>query len=119
LVDSDYIAWGDLGALLGHWDEKFDLCLCMNVLEHMHPPTTDKAISNLCHISDRIVFVGAPPHQSGQGHINCRPREAWVALFQDRDYGLDQEATDTITGRLAAHRNAWFPDEIQVFEKGR
>lgn len=61
--------------------EHFDLAVCVEVAEHLHPTRSESFVSELCSLSDVIMFGAALPRQGGVGHINCRPHSFWTALF--------------------------------------
>ena len=65
-------------------EKKYDLVICINVLEHLAPEATATALRNLRGLTrKRLFFAAATPGQSevGVGHVNCRQRTDWrVAL---------------------------------------
>jgi len=74
-------------------DNSRDLVTCLDVLEHILPEDTDKAISELTRVSSNIVFVSVNNQPSktpgGDLHINKRPYQEWRDLLSQ--YGTVSE----------------------------
>jgi SAM-dependent methyltransferase len=66
-------------------DRKFDLCLSLEVAEHLHEGSADHFVEFLVSLSDIVVFSAAIPGQTGQNHHNLQWPEYWAEKF--RDYG--------------------------------
>lgn len=64
----------------------FDLCLCLEVAEHISEARADALIEMLCNLSDRVLFSAAIPGQGGTGHINEQPAHYWAAKFEANCY---------------------------------
>lgn len=65
--------------------EKYDLAICLEVLEHIDETFANNAILNLTQLSDFIVFSAAIPGQMGQNHVNEQWPQYWIEKF--RKYG--------------------------------
>lgn len=61
---------------------RFDVCLCIEVAEHLSPEAGPRLVEGLTRLSDTIVFSAATPGQRGLGHINEQPHSYWHELFQ-------------------------------------
>ncbi len=62
-------------------NRRYDLITCIEVLEHVPPAETDKAIANLCGATDALLF-SSTPHDFGEAtHLNVQPPEAWSAAL--------------------------------------
>lgn len=81
----DYIE-ADLGKPLPDFGSKWDLCLCMEVAEHINRNNEDVLIRNLCKLSDKILFSAAIPGQGGENHVNEQWQEYWAAKFRGMGY---------------------------------
>jgi len=68
--------------------ERYDVCMCIEVAEHIDPEDSERLVDLLTKTSDFIVFSAAPPGQSGTGHINCRSHQYWIELFKARGFKL-------------------------------
>jgi SAM-dependent methyltransferase len=60
---------------------KFDLVLCMEVLEHIPEQYADQVISLLCSLGDWVLFSAAIPYQGGVGHVNEQWQSYWAQKF--------------------------------------
>jgi len=60
---------------------KYDLCLCLDVIEHLEPVYDENLIWSCVNASDTIVFSSPPPGQGGEMHLNERPISYWVEKF--------------------------------------
>jgi SAM-dependent methyltransferase len=71
-------------------DRKFDLAVCLEVLEHLPPHRTETFIEDLTKLSDVILFSCAIPGQGGTNHINELWQSECVEIFQKYKYvGVD------------------------------
>lgn len=64
--------------------ERFDLALSLEVAEHLTSARATSLVSDLCRISEHILFGAAIPGQPGLHHINCQWQSYWVNLFRDQ-----------------------------------
>jgi hypothetical protein len=67
--------------------EEFDLALCLEVAEHLHPSRAEPLVEYLCSLADHVLFSAAIPYQGGQGHINEQWQSYWGKLFQKNGFG--------------------------------
>ncbi len=65
---------------------KYDMAICIEVLEHLPPDMTDQAIDNLCACTDRILFSSSPDDFDEPTHFNVLPTEVWLEKFAQRDF---------------------------------
>lgn len=68
------------------FDRMFDLCICLEVAEHIEPEHADQLVANLCFLSHTVLISAAPPGQGGHYHVNCQPEEYWIAKFMKNGY---------------------------------
>jgi len=66
--------------------EKFDLAVCLEVLEHIDGAYADNTVRSLTRLSDFIVFSAAIPGQVGQNHVNEQWPQYWIEIFRKYDY---------------------------------
>lgn len=64
----------------------YDLCLCLEVAEHLSPQCADRFVQQLCRLSKNVVFSAAIPGQGGMGHVNERWQSYWVEKFNIQQY---------------------------------
>lgn len=68
--------------------DRYDVCICIEVAEHIDNHNSRKLVDILTMTSDYIVFSAAPPGQEGTGHINCQDHEFWCGLFEKKGFRL-------------------------------
>jgi len=74
---------------LPYIDNQFDVVTCFDVLEHLPPDDTRKALDELHRVAKYIIVVSANNRKSclpdGTNlHINIRPYTEWEALLRER-----------------------------------
>lgn len=67
-------------------DEKFDLCICVEVAEHVSPDGAHRFVKNLCAMSEVVLFSAAIRQQGGVMHVNEQRQSYWANLFKDAGY---------------------------------
>ncbi len=65
---------------------RFDLAICLEVLEHISPAAAQRSVDWLCERSDVILFSAAIPEQGGMHHINEAWQSDWAAKFATHGY---------------------------------
>ena len=65
---------------------RYDLCLSLEVAEHLPETSAAGFVSLLCRCSDVVVFSAAIPGQTGENHINEQFPQYWVSLFERNGY---------------------------------
>ena len=76
----------DLTAGLPDLDRTYDLCLCLEVLEHLPESKAAACIDLLCRASDVVLFSAAVRLQGGTHHLNEQWQGYWIEHFDDRGY---------------------------------
>jgi SAM-dependent methyltransferase len=66
--------------------ERCDLCISMEVAEHLSPNAAPRFVKNLCSASDIVVFSAAIRNQGGVMHLNEQPQSYWAHLFEEMGY---------------------------------
>lgn len=59
---------------------RWDLILCLEMIEHLTPEAGDWLVGEMCKHGTRIAFSAAIPRQGGDGHLN----EQWPSYWQER-----------------------------------
>ncbi len=95
--------------------EKFDLCVSLEVAEHLSPEREKSFVAELCQLSDVVLFSAAIPTQGGVGHVNCRWQGEWAQDFA----ALGFRCFDPFRNRLAAIPDVlpWFTQNLLLFVK--
>ena len=66
--------------------QKYDLVVTIEVLEHLHAEEGEKAIQNLCTLSDTILFSSTPNDFKEETHVNVQQKEYWACLFAQNGF---------------------------------
>jgi len=66
--------------------EKFDLCISLEVAEHLEQRWASRFISSLCSASDLILFSAAFVGQGGTGHLNENIHSYWAGIFKQHGF---------------------------------
>lgn len=61
-------------------EERFDLLLSLELLEHLPAERADAMVAAMCRLSDTLIVSAAVPHQGGTGHVN----EQWPGYWRER-----------------------------------
>ena len=67
-------------------DKRYDLGICLEVVEHLSPEAERVIVESLVKASDIILFSAAIPEQGGQNHINEQWLSHWARLFSEHEY---------------------------------
>jgi len=76
--------------------ERFDLCICLEVAEHLpfrYSKTLVDSLTDLCPV---ILFSAAIPLQGGEGHVNEQWPDYWASLFEKKGYVVVDYIRDKI-----------------------
>jgi len=92
---------------------RFDLCLCLEVAEHLHESAADRFISFLASLSNCIAFSAAIPGQTGQNHFNLQWPSYWAQKFE----ALGYHCYDPIRPRVWADERVdwWYQQNMLLF----
>lgn len=103
-----FVSIGDFSEIRG----RHDLVCCVEVAEHIPPARSEDLIESLTSLAcDWIYFTAALPGQGGHGHINCRPHEEWLEMFEARGWEESTELTEGLREDLGAiERATWLID---------
>ena len=96
-------------------DRKFDLCICLEVAEHLRPHRAEGLVKMLCSLSDRVLFSAAIPHQGGVGHVNEQWQSWWGRLFAENGFGVAEWQPDF---RGLADVELWYRNNLVLYERG-
>jgi Methyltransferase domain len=77
------------GSITDPLPRRYDLVMCIEVLEHLPPQDGDQAIANLCQASDDILFSSTPFDFREATHFNVQPPEHWAERFALQGFQRD------------------------------
>lgn len=72
-----------------NFPNRFDLIVTIEVMEHLFPEDSEKAVRNLCSYSDTIIFTSTPDDIEDRTHCNVRLPEHWCRLFAKNSFYHD------------------------------
>lgn len=70
-----------IGSVVDLFPQKYDLIICIEVLEHMPKSDAEQSIKNFCEHSDSVLFSSTPFDYKEATHLNVQPPEYWAELF--------------------------------------
>ena len=73
-----YVREGSIADPVG---ERFDLIVCIEVLEHMPSDQADRTIANIAAHTDEVLFSSTPFDYREPTHVNVRMPEDWAEAF--------------------------------------
>jgi SAM-dependent methyltransferase len=79
------------GSILEPLPRKYDLIVCMEVVEHLERAQTEPAVDNLCRHADDILFTSTPLDYREATHFSVRQPDYWAGLFAERGFYRDME----------------------------
>lgn len=68
---------------------RYDLIICIEVLEHLPRPEAERAVVNLCCHTDDVLFSSSPLDYKEATHFNVNPPEYWADLFARQGFFRD------------------------------
>lgn len=79
------------GSIADGFTERYDLVVCIEVLEHMPAADAEAAVANFCRHTDDVLFSSTPFDHREPTHINVHPPEHWGELFARHDFFRDPD----------------------------
>lgn len=70
-----------VGSVAAPFPRRYDLIVCIEVLEHMPKAEAEAAVANFCAHSDDVLFSSSPHDYKEATHFNVNPPDYWAALF--------------------------------------
>lgn len=96
----------------------FDLCLCIEVAEHLEGRYAPVLINSLTALSKKVCFTAAIPGQGGLHHLNEKPHDYWIALFERKGFSLRKGLTNQLRREMKEAKVIWWiPQNLMFFEK--
>ena len=83
----------------------FDVCLCMEVAEHIEEKYSNRLIKVVTEASKNVIFTAATPGQGGVDHVNEKPREWWIEKFRNENFYYMEEKTKVFSDSLSEIEN--------------
>ena len=109
-----------VGSAADALSRRYDLIVCIEVLEHLSEIDAQTAVNNLCQHSDDILFSSSPDHHPDPTHVNVQPVEYWAQLFAGYGFYRDVELDANFIARHAVRfrkSNALLPSLVKAYER--
>jgi hypothetical protein len=106
-----------LGAPL---ERKYDLVLCIDVLEQLSPADTEAALENLCASTDRVVFSSTPFEYAEPANVNVQAPEDWSAQIARQGFvrNLEYDASFlTPWAALYERSHTLLPEVVRTYDR--
>jgi len=119
-VREDLRPYCRLGSVLDPLPRRYDLIVCIEVLEHLSPNECERAAANFCAASDDILFSSTPDDIDTATHVNVQSPEYWAALFARHGFRRDIDFDATfVTGWAMRFRRGVEPVDrlIESYER--
>src|SRR5581483_4975462 len=78
-----------IGSLTDPLPQRYDLIVCIEVLEHLSPHEAERAIENFCKNTDDVLFSSTPFDYKEATHLNVRPPDYWAERFARHGFFRD------------------------------
>lgn len=65
---------------------KYDIAICVEMLEHLPEELCETAIDHICAASDRVLFSSTPDGFDEPTHFNVLPTDTWLEKFAQRGF---------------------------------
>jgi len=78
-----------VGSVTDLFPQKYDLVVCIEVLEHLPHREAEQAVENLCRHGDDVLFSSTPLDYKRATHLNVQPPEYWAKLFARHGFFRD------------------------------
>lgn len=90
--------------------KKFDLCLCIEVAEHLETEYAETLIDTLTGLASTVFFTAATPGQAkgNQGHINEQRHSFWINLFKQKGFIYQAELSNKIRKEMKSRKIVWW-----------
>ncbi len=77
------------GSVTAPLPQRYDLIVCMEVLEHLPQAEAERALANLCQCTDDLLFSSSPLDLREPTHFTARPPDYWAGLFAEQGFVRD------------------------------
>lgn len=98
-------------------DKQYDLVISFEVLEHLEKKYAKQAVKNITSFGN-VFCISACPLTGGFHHINVKPREYWIRVFDKFGAKYCKEESEYLQDIFSNIRcSGWFKDSLKVFRK--
>ena len=88
----------------------FDLCWCVEFVEHVEEKYIDNFLSAFSNCR-YIIMTHALPGQKGWHHVNCKKQDYWISKIETIGFKFEQELTQVLKDKstMNTHSKSWEP----------
>jgi hypothetical protein len=118
--DVDASSLDEREAAAGPLDRKYDLVVCVDLLQEVPPAEAERVLENLCAATDRVLFSSTPFEYSEPTHVNVHAPEDWSAQFARQGFvrNLDYDATFlTPWAALYERSHTLLPEVVRAYDR--
>lgn len=109
-----------VGSVTTPLPQRYDVIVCIEVLEHMALAESEQAIANFCRYTDDVLFSSSPEDYREATHFNVQPPEYWAEQFARQGFVRDVDFDATFITPWAARyrrlRDPW-PRAVRGYER--
>jgi SAM-dependent methyltransferase len=95
---------------------RFDLCLCIEVAEHLSSRSAPRLVEGLTRLSDVVVFTASRPGAGGIAHINAQPESYWRRLFAHHNFAESPLRDESLTAIGEVPEPRYLHESLMIFE---
>src|SRR5262249_41812439 len=93
---------------------RYDLVVCIEVLEHLTLAEGARALANICASTDDVLFPSTPDDVDEPTHVTVRPRSFWIERFAEHGFALDTAHDASFVAPHAMRLRAGGPDRLPL-----
>ena len=112
LISKESFERHDLNNVL-NLNRKFDLCITIEVAEHITKDNADQFVKTITSLSDTVLFSAAAPYQGGVGHFNENTPNYWTQKFIAEEFVCFDFMRDLLWENLEV--NCIYPQNLLLF----
>lgn len=119
-VRRDMAAHCRVGSVTDPIEGRWDLIVCIEVLEHVTPQECDVALRRFASATDQVLFSSTPLDLTEETHFNVKPIRAWLESFASHGFYpvTDYDATYISPQSMLFRRGEPVPpNELELFSK--
>jgi SAM-dependent methyltransferase len=108
------------GSVTEPFPQKYDLIVCMEVLEHLPKPEVEQAVANLCRSAEHILFASTPLDYSEPTHYSVQTPGAWAQAFARHGFFREMDLDLGFMAPWAAHfrrKSEPFIHQVDQYER--
>lgn len=95
---------------------KFDLALCIEVLEHIEEEYADIVVENIINSSDIVIISPATIGQGGVGHVNLQYKKYWKEKFEKEGFQyMEKETKKLVDFMKSGYHMGWLVNNVMIF----